>query len=496
MATSALPGLRHYTLPSKLIAPKRRIQTDADVEEWKSTQGYLDYGLFIRRLNTAVIGHYLPYSGGTSEAVKKTVDLLEVILGWIEEIPPQTTSQRYGNLAFRDWGNRLGQRLNGLMETLLPASLHPVIPLVEPYLLLSFGSFTRLDYGTGHELAFGLFMCCLTLLRFYEPNEEEERALVLVVFPKYLEVVWKLQDVYKLEPAGSHGVWGLDDYCFLPYIWGSGQAQEHITSRPPDVLQPPLPPDTLYNQAVTRILLLKTGPFNEHSPQLYSIASSVPTWWKVNQGLFKMYEAECLSKRVVVQHVPLGGILEWREEDLSPVIETGVTAILPPKISTPVMSTPVMEFPPNSPGFTDGIVSQPPSAMEHGAPPLGSPMSSTNMLPALQSPRPRPKGGKLAAALASSPRQETVALESVTDPEEQAEKTVATTTGGEAEHKEAQSTPATAGITEAGPRPIVEPDSISASAAEPQDAKEQLEPMIHTSSKDIAQLLAVDPVDQ
>ncbi|KAJ7755906.1 hypothetical protein B0H16DRAFT_1540058 [Mycena metata] len=313
--------------------PTLKIQTDEDVETWRKSRSYQDYAIFLRRLNESVVGRDIPTTESSpSEAVGRIMALLNSLDAWIDEIPAQVSPQRYGNLAFRTWGKRLEEESDALLAKLLPADYAAVIPHIKPYFITSFGSFGRMDYGTGHETSFALFLLCLTLTRFLKPEPDEERSIVLTVFPRYLRLCWRLQDVYKLEPAGSHGVWGLDDSSFLGYIFGSGQLREQTEIPVSAVLHPTLPPTNLYFMLIMRIRQVKHGPFHEHSSQLHSIATGVPNWGKVNSGLFKMYEAEVLGKRVVVQHIPLGGLLQW--DSVSPVFEAA-TSRPPPMIDTP-----------------------------------------------------------------------------------------------------------------------------------------------------------------
>ncbi|KAF7967152.1 hypothetical protein HWV62_35688 [Athelia sp. TMB] len=346
------PALRHIpaaALPA-LPLPTQKIHTDADVAAWKATTGYADYLRFLGLLNAAVVGVALPYTPPAEiEAVSRTIAMLDELERWIGEIPPLPTPQRFGNLAFRQWGARLEQETPALLAGLLPGELHAAIPHLAPYLLTSFGSFARMDYGTGHEAAFALLLCALALLRVYPLDDAPTvpRALALTVFPRYVALTWALQDAYRLEPAGSHGVWGLDDSSFLGYWLGSAQLLDSpvppaaVLPAPPPA--PPLPPVSLYHTHLARITRVKTGPFHEHSSQLYNIAHGVKGWRKVNSGLAKMYVAEVLGKRVVVQHLPLGGLIAWdppaAPDTTHPAWGIPPTTV-PPKPTLPPMPAP------------------------------------------------------------------------------------------------------------------------------------------------------------
>jgi len=340
-----LPALSPIQFPegSTTNAPVKRIQSDADVSLWKHSKAKEQIILFISRLCESAVGKAtilrIREEVG-DDMIDKVWLLLDELQHWTKEIEPLKTPQRYGNLAFRTWGDRLEKRVSELHLKLLPLSLHGIVPELEEYLLGSFGSWVRLDYGSGHELSFAAWLCFLFRLGCFEGKKSEER-LALEIIPKYLEVAWGIQDRYGLEPAGSHGVWGLDDYQFIPYAIGASQLRDQIAYPPIAVtsvshkvdLKPapadyllaftpsssPLPNTqsrlgiipgppfaNLYTSSIARIHSLKRGPFHEHSPILHDVASTVPNWVKVQSGMMKMWEAECLDKRPVVQHFPFG----------------------------------------------------------------------------------------------------------------------------------------------------------------------------------------------
>ncbi|WFD24764.1 Serine/threonine-protein phosphatase 2A activator 1 [Malassezia equina] len=199
---------------------------------WQASDAHHTLLLFLMRLADACVGQptrLVPWDRAAldlNDSIDRVLALLLELDAWTDDIAPLAGGQRFGNRAFRTWGARLAERVQVLHETLLPTTYHPLIHELAPYLLDAFGSFVRIDYGTGHELHFVAWLCFLVRVGALPPTKDTETRLALEVIPAYLHVTWHLQDRYALEPAGSHGVWGLDDYHFVPYILGAAQLRD------------------------------------------------------------------------------------------------------------------------------------------------------------------------------------------------------------------------------------------------------------------------------
>lgn len=342
--SSALPSLPRLMPPTTSAEPTKEIFVEEDLSAWANSDAYGRITLMAARLNAAVTSYIaedahqsdvrslLPFChiqrGPRLQMTRHLVDLLAHIDTWIDEIPLHQDTQRFGNRAFRDWGARLEERAQALHEVIIPHSHASILPELVGQFTGSFGSFVRIDYGSGHELAFLAYLTGLHLVGLLE--EQDEQASVTVIFARYLRVCHRLQAVYNLEPAGSKGVWGLvrtpfpsqtrtsltlaqDDHQFLSYLFGSSQLIDHPTLTPRSILTPS-PSTDLFLLSVAHIRNLKRGPFAEHSPLLDNIARTVPNWRKVNSGLMKMWRDDVLGKQPVVQHFRFGPLLPWTRD--------------------------------------------------------------------------------------------------------------------------------------------------------------------------------------
>lgn len=237
--------------PRAFEEPKKRISSEADLERFQYTRGFNDVGQFIVQLNRALCPRKAPGQGDEStsstasssegqqatsnpdgssasmkppsalnltprpkrtettpsetftinskrddpRSVKQLQALHEKLKLFIDEAPPSKEPRRFGNASFRTWHQLLEQRADGLLKEYLPRDVldfpytGDVSPLVElkAYFLGSFGSSTRLDYGTGHELSFLAFLGCIWKLGGFKDGSsgrsgDIERSIVFGVF--------------------------------------------------------------------------------------------------------------------------------------------------------------------------------------------------------------------------------------------------------------------------------------------------------------------------
>jgi len=303
--------------------PRKRIHTEQDLQVFTTSKLCDQFMSFISELSGAVRGTAMSPDrlDSSSTVIQSLHGMLAELAGWIQEIPAIAQPMRFGNKAFCSWHGRLVERAHGLIDAVLrqvpaltEAKREALTPELAAYLCGSFGDERRIDYGTGHEAAFLAFVFVLGANNILAKADAADA--VLVVFAAYIGVMRRLQSAYILEPAGSHGVWGLDDFHALPFLFGASQLigmEEEVptASVAEERTRRDYSDRYLYVDAVKEVLRVKSGaPFHESSPMLWDI-TAVPTWQKINDGLVRMYRAEVLAKFPVIQHFLFGPTLRW-----------------------------------------------------------------------------------------------------------------------------------------------------------------------------------------
>lgn len=310
--TPQLPEAPDLHLLSSEV-PSRRILSNGDLEVFSKSPTYSLILSFIfsisescanKKISSIVLDDQRPI-------VKTLHEIISSISSLVDANPPADQgASRFGNPAFRGFLDSLSAKLDAY-HSLLNLPSQDWIPEVSTYLTHSFGSYSRIDYGSGHELNFLMWLLCLERLSLLD--RDDFPALGLYIFPAYLSLLRRIQSTYYLEPAGSHGVWGLDDYQFLPFLFGSSQLMNHSYITPKgvhnDLLLEEEGDEYLYLNMVRATMASKSVKGLKWTQPMLDDISGAKNWAKVEGGMRRMFVKEVLGKLPVMQHFLFGSLI-------------------------------------------------------------------------------------------------------------------------------------------------------------------------------------------
>ncbi|KAL8860337.1 MAG: hypothetical protein Q9178_003308 [Gyalolechia marmorata] len=307
--------------------PTRRILSPHDHELFQASPTYGLILSFVFSLSEAAADKKISsaYQDKIPDVIERILSVLSAVEEAISRCPPADQGgSRFGNPAFRDLLDNIASQ-SSLWHSLIVVPSSSAIAEVGTYLNHSFGNRARLDYGSGHELNFIIWLLCLNRLSILPSSTFS--GLALLVFPRYIKLMRKIQSTYYLEPAGSHGVWGLDDYHFLPFLFGASQLLHHTYIRPlsihNELILEEEGDEYIYLDMVRETMASKSVKGLKWTQPMLDDISGSKSWEKVEQGMRRMFVKEVLGKLPVMQHFLFGGLVP-AAEGMSKEEELGV----------------------------------------------------------------------------------------------------------------------------------------------------------------------------
>jgi len=178
------------------ILPEKKVKDNTLLNTWMQSDAYNNIIGFFTHLQNSVKSKPISATPQNPKpeylAFAKFFTNLEALL---EECPPIQQPMRFGNKAFTTWYNKLVTPIDTLLEELLVGSKKAAKEEVALYLQESFGSEVRIDYGTGHELNFAIFLLCLCQLQVLDAKVDSE-SIVRNIFYRYIGLMRRIQLLY------------------------------------------------------------------------------------------------------------------------------------------------------------------------------------------------------------------------------------------------------------------------------------------------------------
>nr|XP_036675238.1 serine/threonine-protein phosphatase 2A activator [Drosophila suzukii] len=304
--------------------PVCRMQTTADIEPWQASKAFFTLITYLNDVSTEIQGIRNTDSFPISQNIRRLTAIFDKLEVMIQANPPApvvqasnvSASLEPGNKGYRRWAHCMLRDIYQMVEKAVPASKCRHVNELGVYLSGAFGSSTKIEYGTGHELSFLFFVCALFRAEILT-REEDLAASALVLFDRYLKFVRRLQVTYSVISSNWHGGYSLDKFQFVPFIWGFAQLCYGAPFSPQKMLDE----DTIAQYRKEYLLIdcvahmanTYIGTFARHSSQLWSLAA-LSSWTKIQRGVMLMYMEDILLDFDNLNALRFGELMSFEED--------------------------------------------------------------------------------------------------------------------------------------------------------------------------------------